>query len=84
MNKYAEHRRRQREKAEAKKAAAAKAKRDKAALARGPGALREEFGYPPFSVLDADSVWWRKRRRLWLSLGIKSERDAKSRTSMSE
>lgn len=37
------------------------------------GALSTRFLVPPFSVLSAREGWWRDRKRLWLSLGIKSE-----------
>jgi hypothetical protein len=37
------------------------------------GALFDRFGMPPFSVLDARSGPWRKRKQRWLGLGIKSE-----------
>lgn len=35
--------------------------------------LREQFGLPPFSILDARAGWWQTRRRSWLALGIQSE-----------
>ena len=35
--------------------------------------LHERFIVPPFSVLDASQGYWQKRKRNWLSLGIKSE-----------
>ena len=35
--------------------------------------LRERFIEPPFSVLDTKSGSWQKRKRLWRTLGIKSE-----------
>lgn len=40
--------------------------------------LREKFIEPPFSVLDARTAYWQKRKQNWLALGIKSElgRDA--------
>lgn len=37
------------------------------------GALAEQFGVPPFSVLNARDGWWQNRKRVWLGLGIKSE-----------
>jgi len=42
------------------------------------GSLREKFIEPPFSVLDTKSGNWQKRKRKWMSIGIKSEvgRDA--------
>ena len=36
--------------------------------------LAEEFGEPPFDVLDGRSERWKARKRFWLSLGIASER----------
>lgn len=40
--------------------------------------LREIFGENPFSILDAKSGNWQKRKRQWINLGIQSEvgRDA--------
>ena len=35
--------------------------------------LREEFIEPPFSILDTKSGNWQNRKKLWKSLGIKSE-----------
>jgi hypothetical protein len=35
--------------------------------------LQEQFGVPPFSVLDARQGYWQDRKRAWLALGIKSE-----------
>lgn len=35
--------------------------------------LKSKFIIPPFSVLNAASDEWKKRKRLWLSLGIESE-----------
>jgi DNA modification methylase len=42
--------------------------------------LRDKFIEPPFSVLDSKSGNWQRRKRLWKSLGIKSEegRDVKT------
>ena len=42
--------------------------------------LREQFIEPPFSVLDTKSGNWVRRKKLWKSIGIKSEigRDAKT------
>lgn len=37
------------------------------------GGLTEEFGQPPFSVLNATKGDWLERKRLWISLGIRSE-----------
>lgn len=41
--------------------------------------LRDKFIEPPFSILDTKSGNWQKRKKLWMSKGIKSEigRDAK-------
>lgn len=35
--------------------------------------LADRFLVPPFSVLDARQGYWQDRKRVWLSLGIKSE-----------
>lgn len=35
--------------------------------------LRDRFGVPPFSVLDARQGYWQERKAAWLSLGIQSE-----------
>ncbi len=35
--------------------------------------LREQFIEPPFSVLDTKTGNWQRRKKLWSSLGIKSE-----------
>jgi hypothetical protein len=37
------------------------------------GALADQFGVPPFTVLNAREGWWQDRKRAWLSLGIESE-----------
>lgn len=37
------------------------------------GSLRERFGVPPFSVLNAREGWWQARKKAWIGLGIKSE-----------
>lgn len=41
--------------------------------------LRDKFIEPPFSILDTKSGSWQKRKKIWISKGIKSEvgRDAK-------
>jgi DNA modification methylase len=41
--------------------------------------LRDKFIEPPFSILDTKSGNWQRRKKLWMSKGIKSEigRDAK-------
>lgn len=38
-----------------------------------PGALYDDFFYPPFSVLDSKAGWWRDRKRRWLAEGLQSE-----------
>lgn len=45
---------------------------------QGNASLSDEFGVPPFTVLNAREGWWQERKRAWLELGIKSEvgRDA--------
>jgi hypothetical protein len=35
--------------------------------------LHERFIVPPFSILDSSQLYWQRRKRNWLSLGIKSE-----------
>lgn len=35
--------------------------------------LKNEFGYNPFSVLDSNDSYWVKKKREWLSLGIRPE-----------
>jgi DNA modification methylase len=35
--------------------------------------LKDKFGIIPFSVLDSKTKEWRKRKKIWLSKGIKSE-----------
>lgn len=42
------------------------------------GSLTEEFIIPPLSVFDTKQGYWQERKRLWKSLGLKSElgRDA--------
>jgi len=35
--------------------------------------LEEKFIIPPFSILDTRQGYWQDRKRLWLSLGVKSE-----------
>ena len=37
------------------------------------GRLRQRFGCPPFSVLNARDGLWQQRKRAWIGLGIKSE-----------
>jgi hypothetical protein len=43
----------------------------------GALALLARFEVPPFSTLNAADGDWQKRKRAWLALGIKSERDRK-------
>jgi len=38
-----------------------------------PQGLRDTYGQPPFSVLDARQGPWQARKRKWLALGIQSE-----------
>lgn len=40
---------------------------------RPAATLAETFGAPPFTVLDARQGYWRRRKRMWLGLGIESE-----------
>jgi ParB-like chromosome segregation protein Spo0J len=35
--------------------------------------LRERFGAPPFTVLNARDGWWQNRKAAWIALGIQSE-----------
>lgn len=35
--------------------------------------LRDKFIEPPFSILDTKSASWQKRKRVWISRGLKSE-----------
>lgn len=35
--------------------------------------LQEEFGAPPFTIMDAKQGYWQERKALWLGLGIRSE-----------
>ena len=37
------------------------------------GSLRQRFLFSPFSILNARDAEWRERKRLWVSLGIRSE-----------
>jgi hypothetical protein len=37
------------------------------------GGLAQDFGVPPFSVLDGRQGYWRDRKKAWLGLGIMSE-----------
>lgn len=37
------------------------------------GSVAEKYVIPPFSILDTRSGLWQNRKKLWLSLGIKSE-----------
>jgi len=36
--------------------------------------LAERFVVPPFSVLNAREGWWQARKKVWLGLGLESER----------
>jgi hypothetical protein len=47
--------------------------------AESNGALRNRFIEPPFTIIDARTGDWRKRKNKWLELGIQSElgRDVK-------
>jgi len=47
--------------------------REAVALTAAHGILFERFLLPPFSVIDARSGWWLRRRRAWIALGLKSE-----------
>lgn len=40
---------------------------------RATAHLADQFGLPPFSVLNAREGWWQARKAAWLSLGIRSE-----------
>ena len=40
---------------------------------RVDGILKQRFLLPPFTVLSARDGDWQERKRMWLSLGIKSE-----------
>lgn len=40
---------------------------------KGSGALAQQFGVPPVSILSARDGWWQARKAAWLALGIKSE-----------
>lgn len=42
-------------------------------IERIPSTLKNLYGYPPFSVLNARDGDWQKRKREWISIGIKSE-----------
>lgn len=35
--------------------------------------LADRFLIPPFSVFDARQGWWRKRKRAWMNVGLRSE-----------
>jgi len=49
------------------------------AIIQQKGILAQKFEFPPFSVLNAREGAWQRRKRAWISLGIKSEigRDCK-------
>ncbi len=38
-----------------------------------PPKLQDQYGVPPFSVLDTRQGYWQERKEQWLSLGIESE-----------
>ena len=38
-----------------------------------PGALRETFGWPPFTVLDFAHGDWQARKKAWVGIGLKGE-----------
>jgi ParB-like chromosome segregation protein Spo0J len=40
---------------------------------RSVGSLAEAFGVPPFTILNARSGDWQKRKDVWLAMGIRSE-----------
>lgn len=40
----------------------------------GEGTLESKFGFPPFTVLDARQGSWQARKKLWLKLGLASEK----------
>lgn len=44
---------------------------------KASGALSEQFGVPPFSVLDTRSGLWQDRKRTWSSIGIDSGKGRK-------
>lgn len=50
--------------------------------------LSDQFGIPPFSVLNAREGWWQDRKRAWIALGIQSElgrgAEAGSKLTMSD
>ena len=46
---------------------------ESASTSPATGFLSEQFGAPPFTILDARSGWWQERKNRWLSLGIRSE-----------
>jgi len=48
-----------------------------------PG-LSGKFGVPPFSVLRMDSSEWKRRKKQWLSLGIRSEIGRSSKLTFGE
>lgn len=37
------------------------------------GSLSDDFGIPPFSVLNAREGWWQTRKKHWINLGIQSD-----------
>ena len=47
------------------------------------GPLRSRFGCPPFTDINTRNKDWQKRRRLWLSLGIRSEEGREGKLTFS-
>lgn len=45
----------------------------RAGAAEQHGSMVDDWGVPPFSVLDTRQAYWQERRRRWLSLGMRSE-----------
>jgi len=41
--------------------------------------LSERFIIPPFTILDARQGYWQERKKMWLSMGIKSDTGRKTR-----
>ena len=41
--------------------------------------LSERFIIPPFTILDARQGYWQERKKMWLSMGIKSDKGRKTR-----
>ncbi len=49
------------------------AEEQKVVIRTRPGALRESFGWPPFTVLDFAHGEWQARKKAWVSIGLKGE-----------